>query len=97
MKIFWTQNAKKELLQIEEFIAADNPSIAIDFVDELINMAETLAEFPTRGRVVPEFSQTNIRELLYKNFRIVYLINKNKIEILTIFEGHRLLSDKDIS
>jgi len=96
VKIFWTQNAKKQIIQIEEFIAEDNPSSAIDFVEKLINTTETLTKFPQKGRMVPEFSQTNIRELLYKNYRVVYLINNSKIEILTIFEGHRLLRNGDV-
>jgi len=44
--------------------------------------------------VVPELSFEQIRELIYKNYRIVYLVKKNSIEVLTIFEGHQLL-DKE--
>ncbi len=96
MKVLWTKNAKIQLLSVEEFIANDNPSGAIDFTDELINLAETLAEYPEKGRVVPELSHSNIRELLHKNYRIVYLIKKDRVEILTLFEGHRLLKSEDI-
>ena len=96
MKVLWTKNAKIQLLSVEEFIANDNPSGAIDFTDEIINLAETLAEYPEKGRVVPELSHSNIRELLYKKYRIVYLIKKDRIEILTLFEGHRLLKSEDI-
>jgi len=96
VKVLWTKNAKIQLLSVEEFIANDNPSGAIDFTDEIINLAETLAEYPEKGRVVPELSHSNIRELLYKKYRIVYLIKKDRIEILTLFEGHRLLKSEDI-
>lgn len=61
------------------------------FVDKLISLAETIVDNPKKGRVVPELSLENIRELLHKNYRIAYLIKKNSIEILTVFEGHRLL------
>ena len=96
MKVLWTKNAKIQLQNVEEFIANDNPSGAIDFTDELIDLAETLAEYPEKGRVVPELSHSNIRELLNKNYRIVYLIKKDRVEILTLFEGHRLLKSEDI-
>jgi plasmid stabilization system protein ParE len=43
------------------------------------------------GRVVPELANPDIRELLFKKYRIVYRLKANCIEILTVFEGHRLL------
>ena len=43
------------------------------------------------GRTVPEIGNPNIRELIYRGYRIVYRLNGDRIEILTVFEGHRLL------
>ena len=51
---------------------------------------------PEKGRIVPELSFENIRELLYKNYRIVYLVKKNSVDILTVFEGHQLLKKEEI-
>ena len=89
MKIFWTKEALLCLKEIEEYISRDNSIIAIEFVDKLISLAETLLDNPEKGRIVPELSLENIRELLHKNYRIVYLIKKNSVEILTVFEGHQ--------
>ena len=97
MKIFWTKEAFLRLQEIEEFIAGDNPTAAIEFVDKLISAAESLVDHPEKGRVVPELSLENIRELIYKNYRIVYLLKKNSIDILTVFEGHRLLKKDEIN
>jgi toxin ParE1/3/4 len=91
VKLKWTKEAVKRLNEIEYFIALDNPETAAGFIDKLISAAETIPEFPEKGRIVPEMSMPEIREILYKNYRIVYLIGKNKIDILTIFEGHYLL------
>jgi toxin ParE1/3/4 len=96
VKIFWTKESLIRLQEIEECISIDNPEAAIEFVDELISLAETLLDNPEKGRVVPELLFENIRELLYKNYRIVYLIKKNSIEILTVFEGHQLLKREEI-
>jgi len=41
--------------------------------------------------MVPEISNPAIRELLFKKYRIVYRVNKSNVEILVVFEGHRLL------
>ena len=96
MKIFWTKEALLRLKEIEEYISRDNSIIAIEFVDKLISLAETLLDNPEKGRIVPELSLENIRELLHKNYRIVYLIKKNSVEILTVFEGHQLLKKEEI-
>lgn len=96
MKIFWTKEALLRLQEIEEYISRDNPISAIEFVDKLITVAETIIDNPKKGRIVPELSLDNIRELLYQNYRIVYLVKKNSVDILTVFEGHQLLKKEEI-
>jgi addiction module RelE/StbE family toxin len=96
MKIFWTNESLVRLQDIEEYISRDNPILAIEFVDKLISLTETLIDNPGKGRIVPELSMDNIRELLYKNYRIVYLVKKSSLDILTVFEGHQLLKKEEI-
>lgn len=96
MRIFWTKEALLRLQEIEEYISRDNPIGAIEFVDKLITVAETIIDNPRKGRMVPELSLENIRELLHQNYRIVYLIKKNSVDILTVFEGHQLLKKEEI-
>ena len=96
MKIFWTREALLRLKKNEEYISTDNPVVAIEFVDKLISIAETLKDNPEKGRIVHELSLENIRELLHKNYRIVYLVKKNSVDILTVFEGHQLLKKEEI-
>lgn len=96
MKLLWTKEALLRLREIEEYVSSDNPIAAVDFVDKIISLAETIVDNPKKERVVPELSLENIRELLYKNYRIVYLIKKSSIEVLTVFEGHQLLKREEI-
>jgi plasmid stabilization system protein ParE len=97
MKVIWTQESILQLIEIEDFISNDSPKRAAEFVDEIIDHAEaTLPDTPSIGRMVPEINNANIRELIFKKYRIVYRVNKNNIEILTVFEGHRLLRIDEI-
>jgi plasmid stabilization system protein ParE len=97
MKILWAQEALKQLVEIEDFISKDHPVRATRFVAEIIEHAEAiLPRGPRIGRTVPEISNPEIRELLFKKYRIVYRINKNNVEILTVFEGHQLLRIDDL-
>jgi len=91
MKIIWTEEALERLAEIEQFIARDSPGRAKRFLNYLIEQAELLQHNPEMGRIVPEISNPKIREIIARKYRIVYRINENEIEILTVFEGHRLL------
>ncbi len=96
MKIVWTKEALIRLQEIENFISQNNPQKAIEFVDTLINKAERIVDNPRRGRIVPELSIEQIREIIFKNYRIVNLLKRKSINILTVFEGHRLFRREEI-
>jgi toxin ParE1/3/4 len=92
MNVTWSREARENLFEIEAFIARDSLERAVRFVDALIDHAETiLADNPRSGRTVPEIGNSDIRELICRGYRIVYRLNGDRIEILTVFEGHRLL------
>lgn len=96
MKLIWSEESLMRLIDIEEFIAADNPIIAEQFVDYLISESEILEDNPEVGRIVPEISNPLIKELIIKIYRIVYRIGDDQVEILTVFEAHRLLKRSEI-
>ena len=91
MTVIWTKEALEKLHSIEEIIGTANPERAEIFIDHLIERGESISQNPQIGRIVPEISIPEIREIIVKKYRIVYKIKKEKIEILTVFESHRLL------
>lgn len=91
MKLMWTNEALIRLIEIEEYISEDSPTRAQKFTNQIIQKAESLKKHPQKGRVVPEFSILELRELIYKNHRIVYKIGQDSLNILTVFESHRLI------
>lgn len=91
LEIHWSDRAKDDLAAIGEYIAADNPAAAMRWVERLIADVERAAEMPLAGRLVPECADRgDIREVLRRTYRIVYRVRDEAIEVLTIFEGHRL-------
>ena len=96
MRVVWTQEALNRLCDIEDFISQDNPQRAARFVNYLIQRGESVSENPRIGRIVPEISNPIVREMIAKKYRIVYRIQENKIEILSVFEGHKLLSLEEL-
>jgi toxin ParE1/3/4 len=90
-KIRWTEKASSNLYDIFDYIAKDSEVYAAYFVKSLINTAKKIETFPLIGRNVPELTGTNFRELIYKNYRIVYrILEENKgIEIIAVVHAAR--------
>ena len=89
MKIRWTDPAVESLRNLHGYIAKDSAVYASSFVQRVILAAERLTDFPRLGRVVPEADEETIRELLCQNYRIIYRIRNELIEILTVIHGRR--------
>ena len=96
MNVVWSSEALGKLDEIERFIAQDNPERAFAFTELLLENGESIASFPEMGRVVPELSRPDIREILVGNYRIVYRTNPTQVVILTVFEGHRVLRSEEL-
>jgi toxin ParE1/3/4 len=64
-KLIWSPAARDDLHDIVVFIARDNPNRAMSFGYELVSETDRLAEFPKLGRIVPEFKNDIIRELIW--------------------------------
>jgi plasmid stabilization system protein ParE len=54
---------------------------------------KNIPQFPKAGRVVPEYGDENIREKIYENYRIVYRIKEDIVEIVTICHAAKLLEN----
>ncbi|MFH1982435.1 MAG: type II toxin-antitoxin system RelE/ParE family toxin [Pseudomonadota bacterium] len=96
MRLFWTETAKNDLLAIRRYIASDNPVAAKRWIDRLKERTRAVIHAPLSGRIVPEFSRDDIRELIEGNYRIVYQVLVDRIVVLTVFEGHRLFPAEEI-
>ncbi|MCP3867566.1 MAG: type II toxin-antitoxin system RelE/ParE family toxin [Gammaproteobacteria bacterium] len=94
MGLRWTQRAADDLIEIGRYIVQDDPAAARAWVERLRQRARQAAKMPRAGRVVPERQCQDIREVLLRSYRIVYrVIDKKAIEILAVFEGHRLFPE----
>lgn len=90
-RIVWTDRALDDLRTIGDYIARDNPVAAARWVETLMMTVERAARAPLAGRKLPEKGRNDLREVLQRTYRIVYRVREDQIDVLTIFEGHRLL------
>ncbi len=92
VEIKWTNNALEELDDIAIYISKDSPNYAQILVKQIYEMVNHLKQFPKFGRKVPEYNDPNMREILYKNYRIIYLVKKEHLEIVSVIHGSRMLN-----
>jgi plasmid stabilization system protein ParE len=96
MKLRWSKTALSRLVEIEEYISQHNPAAGEQFVNRLVGRAEKLTRFPRQGRVVPELRGSEIREVVERGYRILYRYSDTEIEVVTVFEGHRLMREEEL-
>ena len=88
-RLLWTELARDDLREILRFIRQDNPVAARNVIREIREKVERLAQFPLSGRAVPELSDTSFREVIVENYRVIYRLVGNTVEILTVVHGRR--------
>ncbi len=92
-QIRWAPRAASDLEGICNYIARDSEYYAAFFAKKINGIIKAIPLFPEAGRIVPEYRDKNLREKIYKNYRIVYRIKGELIEIVTICHGAKPLDD----
>ena len=96
MKLIWSPLALDRASEIIDYISLDNPSAAKRWLNTVFDKVEQLISSPEIGRIVPEISDSNFREIIYGNYRIIYRIEPTNIAILTILHGKQILPIDEI-
>ena len=92
MRVIWAPRALDRAAEAAEYIAEDRPEVAAKWVDGLFDAVGKLARFPRRGRIVPEVGRSEVRELLYEGYRVVYRVDEKHVSILTVRHQRRRFS-----
>ena len=87
MKIEWRDKAVEELQSIYDYIYFRSPQNAENVVDTLLELGNSLAEFPEKFPVEPILNKENVRFVAKWDYKIIYRIEKNKIIILRVFHS----------
>lgn len=90
-EVVWTPRAYADLEAIGDYHAQSETGYAVLLVRKLLFASERLKTFPASGRMVPEIGDDNMREIIHRNYRIIYLYipEDDRVEILTVFHASR--------
>ncbi len=90
-KIRWSPRAASGFEEICKFIARDSDYYARFFAKKINAIIKRIPQFPKSGRVVPEYGEENLRENIFENYRIVYRLKGEFVEIVAISHGAKPL------
>jgi plasmid stabilization system protein ParE len=90
------ESALTDLESIRTWYAEqDVPEVGERLIGEIVASIETLADHPDMGRIVPEFDQPFLRELIRPPFRIVYRRDAKHVRVVRVWRSERLLDVPD--
>jgi toxin ParE1/3/4 len=85
----WSEAAARDLDEAAEFIARDSRYYAAALVRNARIAARSLRTLAERGRIVPEASSLNVREIPVKSYRLIYWVTPNAVTVLAFVYGAR--------
>ncbi|HEY8035773.1 MAG TPA: type II toxin-antitoxin system RelE/ParE family toxin [Methylobacter sp.] len=92
MRLLFAESTFNDLADIQAYYLEQGiPAIGDKFVAEIIAHVEMLEDHPEIGRIVPEYAEPKIRELIHPPFRIVYWLDHETIHVIRVWRSERLL------
>ena len=94
-EIVWSPTARLDLKDLCAFIAQRDTLAAANFARSILESVERLVYFPLSGRVVPEFGDPAIREVIQRPCRVVYRVRPTApvVEIARVWYAARGLPE----
>jgi len=92
VRISFAESALSDLEALRAWYAEQGvPDVGMRLMAEIFQRINTLADHPDIGRVVPEFGQDFLRELIQRPFRIVYRRQPKQVQMVRVWRSERLL------
>ncbi len=91
MEVIFTDRFLTRVEECTDYIALDDIPAAVKWAEGVFKHCEQLSAQPESGRIVPEFSRAEIKELIHGNYRLVYELKSNRIDMLTIWHVRQSL------
>ena len=89
-RVVWAPQAIEDVEAIRAYVARNSIHYADLVVEQIVAAVTRLDRNPLSGRVVPEIGDESLREVIHGNYRIVYRVSDQAVEIVTVFHGARL-------
>ena len=95
MRVEWSPLADEQVDEAVAFIAAENPTAALQWLERLLDRTKSLATFPDSGRVVPELGRLDIREIIVSPYRVMYRRRDGLVEVAAVRHEAREFDERE--
>lgn len=82
--VIWSPLARGDLRSIVSYIAVGNPDAAFEVGQRIIDSSRQIEEFEESARMVPEFRNESIRELIVGSYRIIFRVEVDRIQVVRV-------------
>ena len=89
--VTWSPKARLELADIWNYVKQDSGANALQILHDIAAAVDRLEEYPFSGRMVPEWKQPILRELIVGNYRVMHSIEPEEIIVFTVRHSRRRL------
>jgi len=89
LRVVLADAAERDLEDIGDWIARDNPRRAISFVSELRERCLGLGKAPKRFQAVARYAWADVRRRVHGNYLIFYVVGRTEVRILRVLHGAR--------
>ncbi|MGM0588948.1 MAG: type II toxin-antitoxin system RelE/ParE family toxin [Bacteroidota bacterium] len=97
MRIVWSPTSQRKIDEIVDYISKDNVDAALALVEEFEKRVQYLKKHPRSGQMVPALNDELVRLLVVQsNYLIIYEINQDQIDILTIRHARQDENESEI-
>lgn len=94
--VIFSRFAESDLKEIIAYFYEINPEYTKELYKKIKNKILELEIFPARGKIVPELEKQGIikyRQIIEGNYRIIYTIKNNQVNVLIIIDSRRNLDE----
>jgi plasmid stabilization system protein ParE len=81
--------ARQDLDEIWEFIAAANLDAADRVISEILTALDSLVQFPQKGHRRPDLTSRPLRFILVRDYLIAYAADETPLWIVAVMHGRR--------
>ncbi len=92
-KVIWSDDAMSDMANIRDYISRNSPANARAVVAKIEGAADHLGDFPYAFRMIPEFQDPDRRETFVFQYRLMYRVERDRVRILRVVHGRRLLGN----
>ena len=89
------RRAQTDLLEMQSYIARDNPTAAEGMLKAILDLIASLGEFSERGRIPQDavLRAAGYRYLRYGEYLVFYKVLRSQVRVYRIVHGRRRYED----